>query len=99
MESTKKFLIVAAFCLTLASWCASFAIKWPCQLVPATLAPAAHDPHANRRVHRCVAQLQHSFPFVAHQPASTRRKSGMVSVPRDLVGPTRYRPATGRERK
>ena len=44
MESTKKFLIVAAFCLTLASWCASFAIKRPCHLVPATLAPACTIP-------------------------------------------------------
>ena len=33
--------------LALASWCADFAIKRPCESVLATLAPAAHDPDAN----------------------------------------------------
>ena len=43
--------------LALASWCAGSAIMWPCQLVPARLAPAVHDPDAKRRVHRCAVRL------------------------------------------
>ena len=42
--------------LALASWCA-VAIKRPCESVPATLAPAVHDPDARRRVRHCVARL------------------------------------------
>jgi hypothetical protein len=43
--------------LALASWCAGSEIMWPCQLVPARLAPAVHDPDAKRRVHRCAVRL------------------------------------------
>ena len=49
--------IAAEFPLALASWCAGCAIKRPCESVPATLAPAVHDPDARRRVRHCVARL------------------------------------------
>jgi len=65
--------IVTDFCLALTSWCAGFAIKRPCQLVPATLAPAAHDPHANRRVHRSAARLPARFP-ICRAPTGERQE-------------------------
>ena len=45
------------FCLALASWCASPAIKRPGQLTRATLAPGAPDPDARRQAHRYAARL------------------------------------------
>jgi hypothetical protein len=65
--------------LALASWCAGSSIKRPCQLVPATLAPAAHHPDAKRRVHRCAARLParpRPAPLVA-----TNSSPGVCSVP------------------
>src|SRR5208282_638510 len=44
------------FSLALASWCASFVIKQPCEPVPVT-SLGAHGPDAKRRVHRCAARL------------------------------------------
>ncbi len=41
----------------LASWCAGSALKRPRESVPATPAPAVHDPDAKRRVRYCVAPL------------------------------------------
>jgi hypothetical protein len=64
----------------LASWCAGSALKRPRESVPATPAPAVHDPHAKRRVRHCVAPLPARPRPV--RPEATNSFLGVDNVPR-----------------
>ena len=71
---------MAKLILALASWCAGSALRRPRESVPATPAPAVHDPDAKRRVRHCVAPLPARPRPV--RPEATNSFLGVYNVPR-----------------